>query len=662
MGEVARRAGPATLTASLLAAAAALSWWRAAEYLPLGAWLDALSMRNVTDTSQMLFAYSFLPRLVVSLLCGAALGLAGALCQLSLRNPIASPTTLGIEAGASLALSVAMLWAPWLFAFGRVWPALAGGALAAAGVLALSWRRGLAPISVILAGLVTGLFCAAFAAMLTLFKTEYLAGLFIWGSGSLSQQGWTAAAKLAPVLVAATLAAGMLARPLALLGLDDAKARSLGLSVATARLAALSLAVVLSVNVVSAVGVIGFVSLAAPVLARALGARRAQHQLAWSTAMGAGLLWLVDQAVQSADALSGLSLPTGAVTALLGAPLLIVLLMQQRSVPLVPPPAAVEKALLTSTTRSRLIALGLLVVILLALSTTVGRDGDGWHLSLGQELDRLVALRLPRAIAALAAGVMLGLAGCLLQRLTGNPMAGPEVLGVSAGAAFGLAIALFSLPAVGPGLQLLAASIGAFAALAAILALDRRASPDRALIAGIAFGAMFDAVINVLMAGGDPRAMLLLNWMMGSTYAVDATAALVSIAAALLLFGGLLLTARMLTILPLGRGMSSALGLNPTHSHILTLALSALLAAAATLIVGPLSFVGLMAPHLARRLGMRQVLAELVGAAILGGLVMVAADWFGRTIVFPRQIPAGLAASLIGGPCLIWLLARRPSS
>ena len=93
--------------------------------------------------------------------------------------------------------------------------------------------------------------------MLTLFKTEYLAGLFIWGSGSLSQQGWTAAAKLAPVLVAAALAAGMLARPLALLGLDDAKARSLGLSVATARLAALSLAVVLSVNVVSAVGVIG---------------------------------------------------------------------------------------------------------------------------------------------------------------------------------------------------------------------------------------------------------------------------------------------------------------------------------------------------------------------------------------------------------------------
>lgn len=662
MVETARHRGATVLTASLLVAAGALSWWHIAGYLPVGFGLDALWAGNPDDTAQMLLAYNFLPRLVVSLLCGATLGLAGALCQLSLRNPIASPTTLGIEAGASLALSVAMLWAPWLFAFGRVWPALAGGMLAAGSVLALSWRLGLAPISVILAGLVTGLFCAALAAMLTLFKTDYLAGLFIWGSGSLSQQGWTVPAKLAPILLAAALAAGLLARPLALLGLDDAKARSLGLSVATARLCALALAVVLSVNVVSAVGVIGFVSLAAPVLARALGARRAGHQLAWSTALGAGLLWLVDQAVQSADALSGLSLPTGAVTALLGAPLLIVLLMQQRSVPLVPPPAAVEKALLTSTTRSRLIALGLLLVILLALSTTVGRDGDGWHLSLGQELDRLVALRLPRAIAALAAGVMLGLAGCLLQRLTGNPMAGPEVLGVSAGSAFGLAIALFSLSTVGPGMQLLAASIGAFAALAAILALDRKASPDRALIAGIAFGAMFDAVINVLMAGGDPRAMLLLNWMMGSTYAVDATAALVSVTAALLLLGGLLLTARMLAILPLGRGMSSALGLNPTHSHILTLALSALLAAAATLIVGPLSFIGLMAPHLARRLGMRRVSAELVGAALVGGLVMVAADWFGRTIVFPRQIPAGLAASLIGCPSLIWLLARRSPS
>ncbi|MGO4339281.1 Fe(3+)-hydroxamate ABC transporter permease FhuB [Labrys sp. KB_33_2] len=646
----------------LLVAAGALSWSHAAGRLPFGIWLEALWRGDTADTAQMLFAYSFLPRLVVSLLCGASLGLAGALCQLSLRNPIASPTTLGIEAGASLALSVAMLWAPWLFAFGRVWPALAGGSLAATAVLALSWRQGLAPISVVLAGLVTGLFCAALTAMLTLFKTEYLAGLFIWGSGSLSQQGWTVAAKLAPVLVAAALTAVLLVRPLTLLTVDDAKARSLGLSVATARLCALALAVGLSVNVVSAVGVIGFVSLAAPVLARSLGARRAGHQLVWSTTMGAGLLWLVDQGVQTADALSGLSLPTGAVTALLGAPLLIVLLVRQRSVPLVPPPPFVEKAPLAPAISNRLIGLMILLVIVLVLSTTVGRDGGGWHLSLGHEFDRLVPLRLPRAIAALAAGTMLGLAGCLLQRLTGNPMAGPEVLGVSAGAAFGLAVALFSLSTVGQGAQMLAASIGAFIALAAILALDRKASPDRALIVGIAFGAMFDAMINVLMAGGDPRAMLLLNWMMGSTYSVDATAALVSIGAASVLFGGLLLTVRMLTILPLGRGMSLALGLNPTHSHVLTLGLSALLAAMATLIVGPLSFVGLMAPHLARRLGMRQALAELAGAAIIGGLVMVAADWFGRTIAFPRQIPAGLAASLIGGPSLIWLLSRRSPS
>ncbi|RWC59584.1 MAG: Fe(3+)-hydroxamate ABC transporter permease FhuB, partial [Mesorhizobium sp.] len=85
----------------------------------------------------------------------------------------------------------------------------------------------------------------------------------------------------------------------------------------------------------------------------------------------------------------------------------------------------------------------------------------------------------------------------------------------------------------------------------------------------------------------------------------------------------------------------------------------AALTAASTLIVGPLTFIGLMAPHLARRLGLSRALPQAVGAVLLGALIMVAADWIGRTAILPRQIPAGLVATLISGPVLMGLLRRR---
>ncbi|CAN7474795.1 Fe(3+)-hydroxamate ABC transporter permease FhuB [Bosea sp. LjRoot9] len=663
MAEALHRKGPAGIVALLLAAAGAASLWTLVKLLPPELWFDALRGPDLADARQMLAAYSVMPRLVTSILCGAALGLAGALLQLVLRNPIASPTTLGVEAGANLALSVAMLWAPGLLAFGREWTAMAGGLLAVAGVLALSWRKGLAPVSVVLSGLVIGLTCSAVVATLVLFKTHYLAGLFMWGSGSLSQQDWSAAIFLTPRFVAVAALSAFLVRPLTLLSLDDANARNLGLSIGAARLAALILAVALTACVVSAVGIIGFLGLAAPALAHVAGARRVGERLAWSALLGAALLWLTDQCVQLAAGADGTTLPTGVVTALFGAPLLLWLLPRLRQ-PQGAPPSSAGPAPRRSAHVGRVLGcLGGLLVIATILSVMVGRGLDGWHLSLGGELDLLLPLRLPRALAALSAGAMLAVAGCMLQRLTANPMASPEVLGVSAGAAFGFAVALLTLSEVGRGMQLLAASAGALVALLAILVLGRGrgGASGSTLLVGIALGALFDAVVTALMAGGDPRAVLLLNWMTGSTYAIDAWGATVTLATA----GGLLvllpLGARWLDIVPLGAGTSLALGLHPRRSQAMILASSAVLTAIATLIVGPLTFVGLMAPHLARQLGLRRAMPEFMGAAFAGGLVMVAADWAGRSIAFPWQIPAGLAASMIGCPVLLWLLSRKSS-
>jgi iron complex transport system permease protein len=649
------RLGPATLVGGLALAALGMSVATLALRLPPALWIDALASPDTSDVQQMLVRYSFAPRLATSLQCGGALGLAGALLQLALRNPLASPTTLGVSAGANLALAMAMLWAPGLLAVGREWTAMAGGLVAALLVLGLSWRRRLSPLTVVLAGMVVSLYCGALAAMLALFNSHYLAGLFIWGGGSLSQQDWTIAQFLAPRLALALLAAALLVRPLTLLTLEDDQAKGLGLSVPLIRLAALALAVALTGLVVGTVGVIGFIGLAAPALVTVAGARRVGARLLWSTLLGAVLLWLADQSVQRLAGDFGEMLPTGAITALIGSPLLLWLIPRLR-LTLQPPTGLGEAVRRPGRPLLILAALALLLAALVGLSLGVGYGLEGWSIS-----GDLLEWRWPRALAALAAGILLACAGGMLQRMTGNPMASPEVLGVSAGAAFGLIIAMFTLNEIGRAAQLGAATLGALLALLAMLALARgsAAAPERVLLAGIALGAMFDALVTALMAGGDPRALQLLNWMTGSTYAATATDAGVALLAALASLAALPLLARWLDIVPLGGAISAALGLPPRRSNRVLLVATAAMTAVATLVIGPLTFVGLMAPHLARFLGLQRALPQLVAAALIGGILMVAADWFGRTAAFPWQIPAGLTATFIGCPALMWLLARR---
>ena len=652
------RLSPAMLVGALAGAAFGMSLATLALRLPPSLWIEAVTAPDPLDIRQMLVRYSYAPRLATALLCGGALGLAGALLQMALRNPLASPTTLGVSAGANLALAMAMLWAPGLLAAGREWTAMGGGMVAALVVLGLSWHRRLSPLTVVLAGMVVSLYCGALAAMLALFNSHYLAGLFIWGGGSLSQQDWAAPQFLAPRLVLGGLVAALLVRPLTLLTLEDDHARSLGLSVPLIRLAALTLAVALTGVVVGTVGVIGFIGLAAPALVNAAGARRVGPRLLGSTLLGAVLLWLTDQSVQWLAGDVAEMVPTGAVTALFGSPLLLWLVSRLR-LSLQRPAGSEGPARRAGRPLLVMSVLALLLVALVVLSLGLGYGQQGWNVTFA-----LVEWRWPRALAALAAGIMLACAGGMLQRLTGNPMASPEVLGVSAGAAFGLIIALFVLEGSGRAAQLGAATSGALLALVAILALARgsTAAPERVLLAGVALGAMFDALVTALMAGGDPRAMLLLNWMTGSTYGATATDAGIALVAAAASLALLPLVGRWLDIVPLGGATAAALGLPPRRSTGVLLVVTAAMTAVATLVIGPLTFVGLMAPHLARFLGLQRALPQLVAAALVGGILMVAADWLGRTMAFPWQIPAGLTATFIGCPVLMWLLARRQSA
>ncbi len=617
------------------------------------------------DPDRMVFLYSTLPRLVMAVLCGGALAASGAILQQVLRNPLASPTTLGIDAGARLALALATLFFPALFGWGRDVVALLGSSLAACLVFALARRQDFAPIPLVLSGLLVGLYCGALASILALIDSRWLASLFIWGGGSLSQQSWQPTVDLSIRLALAAPFAVFLLRPLTLLELGDDAARGLGLPVSRLRLGAVALAVVLSAFTVSAVGVIGFVGLVAPILTRLAGARDFTARLVWSTVIGALLLLLTDLLVQYSAGASSDLLPTGAVTAILGSPILLWLLprLQASMRPSGGHTSGAEAARLNNSRNGLVmaaLAVGLLGLVLMVLF--FGRAPDGsWHWLDQSELSTALPWRWPRSLAVASAGALLATAGFVLQRLTGNEMASPEILGISAGSTFAVAIGLFVIGDMSSVEAFLAAMAGAAATLFLVLLLGRRAAfaPERMLLAGIAISALLDAVIGMLSATGDPRSFQLLSWMSGVASGVQPVGAASAAVVAALMLAVTLLARRPIELLALGAPSAGGLGLTVRSVHLLLLALAAIATAAATPLVGPLTFAGLIAPHLVRLTGVRGALPSLLGSACAGATILLAADWLARVGAFPFQLPTGLVACLVGAPVLLWLLQRR---
>lgn len=615
------------------------------------------------DYATVLAHFSWAPQVTMAILVGAGLGLAGAVTQQILGNPLASPSTLGVAAGCQLGLTLATLYAPGLLAISADLPAVAGGLLAIGLVVALTGRLGFSPVSVILAGLVVTFSLGAVNMAFLLIRGEWLGNLFIWGAGSLVQNQWQGVADLWPRLL---LLGGLmiaLMRPLRLLQLGDTSARALGARVAGVRALALVLVVVLTATVVSRVGVIAFVGLAAPVLARLFGGRTLGQRLFWSPLLGGGLLLLADGLAQLATDLGpGSLVPAGTTMALIGGPVILLALQSLRNTRQLPGQSASPGGMATGRRPVRWVAggLALLLMATVILAMAWGPGLSGWHWTSPAEWPEAWHWRGPRLLAAAVAGALLGLAGTLIQRMTGNPMASPEMLGISGGAALAMVTVVLLGVDTDRATQLLVATAGAAGALALLLTLARRHrfAGNQLLLGGLALYVFMDAGLRLVMTAGGVAASRLLSWMYGATWLVTATEALTLLGLALAAAVALLAVLRPLALLPLGETTATALGLPVARARLGLLLLAALLTAAATVVVGPLSFVGLIAPHLARVLGQQTVGRQLLTAALVGAVLMALADYLSRTLMFPTQLPAGLLAALLGGGYFLWGLTR----
>ncbi len=272
----------------------------------------------------------------------------------------------------------------------------------------------------------------------------------------------------------------------------------------------------------------------------------------------------------------------------------------------------------------------------------------------------LWAVRLPRVAAALLAGAGLAVSGVLLQAATNNPLAGPNVIGVNAGAGFAMILGMCLFPL---SYQLLpaAAFVGAFACTALIVAVSAKAGGSKVTIvlAGVAVSTLLNAGISLLKLVYPDMTETYTHFSVGDVDGV--TFPQLAVPAAII--AGCLLAAMVLgprlDLLCLGDALAASLGVRVKPLRAAALLLASASAAAAVSFSGLLGFVGLMVPHIARRLVGTDLRRLLPAATLLGAALVTVSDLIGRVVFAPSQVPAGIITSLVGVPFFFVLLLQR---
>lgn len=629
------------------------------------------------STADNVVRYIRLPRAAIGVVAGAALGMAGVLMQSVTRNPLASPGTLGVNAGAYLAIVAATIFAPGLFGASPVVLAFIGGSAAAALAYAIAGTVQVTPVRLALAGVAVALVCSALTAMLQLFHENETAGLFFWGAGSLAENDWSGTEYAWPRVLAGAVLALAMARPLDILLLGDDVARSLGQRVMLTRLGGVGVGVFLAAVAVSVVGPIGFVGLVVPHIVRLMGVKRHLFLLPAAAIWGAMVLIAADVAARLVT--TNLSeLPAGGITALIGAPF-FVWLARRAALSGGAGRSTGERFLKTNALRnlSYPILLGISCVALAAalvagialgdlsfdLTTTLNTlRGEGTTLSERVILD----LRLPRLLVAMLAGAALAVSGALLQGVVRNPLAGPEIVGITGGAGLGALTVIVLFPELPFALVPIAAFAGAFIAFTVVYLASWKdgLTPTRLALVGVAVSAFCAAGINILVVRAQIQVASALVWLSGSTYARDWDDLQRLLPWLVVLLPVAWLAARQLDLLGLGDDAARGLGMALERTRLTILIVAVALSAAAVSVVGTIGFVGLIGPHTARILlgGQYQHRKLVPMAAILGALLVTLADTIGRVALAPREIPSGLVTALIGAPYFLWLLWRGRTS
>lgn len=321
-----------------------------------------------------------------------------------------------------------------------------------------------------------------------------------------------------------------------------------------------------------------------------------------------------------------------------------------------------------------LVVLAVLLVVAVTLSLTVGSN----FLPVPTVLDVLqgggtsearyvvAELRVPRTVTGLVVGAALGVAGALIQAFTRNPLADPGILGVNAGAAFAVSVgvAFFGMRDIASFVWL--AFLGSLIVTVAVYLIGSSgrgaADPIRLTLAGVALGAVFSGMTTGMTLSNPDAFDQMRSWNAGSLLGRGFDVLLPVLPFIVVALAGALLLAPGLNALALGEDVARAQGAHIAGIRVGVIVTVTLLAGAATALAGPIGFIGLMVPHVARWVFGVDQRTILVTSVLLAPVIVLFSDVLGRVLIAPAEIPVGIVTAFVGAPVLIALARRRNAS
>ncbi|MDV6252153.1 Fe(3+)-hydroxamate ABC transporter permease FhuB [Vibrio sp. EA2] len=609
-----------------------------------------------SEFRDVFFLQSQLPRLCITLLVGAMLGLTGSLMQQLTQNNLTSPLTLGTSSGAWLALVVVNIWfVDWVADYSAL-AAMAGALIAFALIVSIAGVRNMTGLPLVVSGMVINILLGSIATAIIILNAQFAQNIFMWGAGDLSQYSWDWFEWLLPRSAVALVIILIAPRILTLLKLGQEGAAARGLAVLPAFGVLMVMGIWLVSASITAVGIISFIGLLTPNIARAMGVRTPRDELISSLLLGATLLVVTDSLAITLSLWLEETIPSGVAAAAIGAPALIWFTRRKLT-------ATDQLNLSMSQGKTQLSTVTVAGIIVLSLAgmlvySLITHGANGIEIALPGEFQW--QLRWPRMITALAVGIALAVAGIILQRIVYNPLASPDILGVSAGATFAIIITGVISGSLLASFSWGVAFLGSLLVLLLLLIIGKRSqfNPSNFILSGIALSALLEAFVQFALAQGSGDSYKILLWLTGSIYRVTSQTAVMLTIAVLILFASVFAISRWLTLVSIGRAFSNARGLNPSVANTIMLTIVALLCAFSTATVGPVSFVGLVAPHMAMMLGARKVKEQLLVGSLIGATLMLWADWLGQIAIYPSQVAAGTLVAIIGSTYFLFLMLK----
>lgn len=314
---------------------------------------------------------------------------------------------------------------------------------------------------------------------------------------------------------------------------------------------------------------------------------------------------------------------------------------------------------------SVLVAIALISLKLGAVNTSVSDVWQAFFQPIEDDFNQLIirTIRLPRVLSGIVAGMALAVAGALMQGLSRNPLASPGILGINAGAAFAVVMALTFLGQPPLLTYALFAAAGAGIAAVSVYYLASMGpggmTPIKLTLSGAVFTVFLSAITTAVLIFDEDTLDQVRFWTAGSLAGREmpmfyhtAPYIIVGVVIAILL-------GKAITALSLGNDIATSLGQNPNRIKKVALLAVVLSAGGATALAGPIGFVGLVVPHVARLLVGTDYRRILPMSALLGALLVTIADIFSRILIPPQELPVGIVMGLIGAPFFIYLARKK---